>query len=58
MGLPWWLSGKESACNAGAAGNTQSIPGSGISLGEGHGNTPVLLSGEFLGQRSLAGYSP
>ena len=24
--LPWWLSGKESACNAGAAANTGSIP--------------------------------
>ena len=24
MGLPWWLSGKESACNAGDVG---SIPG-------------------------------
>ena len=33
--LPWWLSGKESACNAGDAG---SIPGSGISHGEGNGN--------------------
>ena len=34
-GLPWWLSGKESACNAGDLG---SIPGSGISLGRGNGN--------------------
>ena len=33
--LPRWLSGKESACNAGDAG---SIPGSGSSLGGGHGN--------------------
>ena len=33
-----------------------SIPGSGRSPGE--GNTPVLLPGEFHGQRSLAGYSP
>ena len=31
-GLPWWLSSKESACNAGATGNTSSIHGSGISL--------------------------
>ena len=30
-----WLSGKESACNAGAA---DSNPGSGRSLGGGHGN--------------------
>ena len=42
-GLPWWLSGKESACNAGGLG---SIPGWGRFLGEGNG------------QRSLVGYSP
>ena len=35
-GLPWRLTGKESACNAGDPG---SIPGLGKSLGEGHGNT-------------------
>ena len=34
-GLPWQLSGKESACNA---GDTGSIPGSGRSPGEGNGN--------------------
>ena len=33
------------------------IPGSGRSPGGGHGNL-VFLSGEFHGQRSLAGYSP
>jgi len=33
--LPPWLRGKESACNAGYA---DSIPGSGRSPGEGHGN--------------------
>ena len=33
-GLPWWLIGKESACQAGDAG---SIPGSGRSSGEGIG---------------------
>ena len=32
-GLPLWLSGKESACNAGDAGDTVSIPGSGRSTG-------------------------
>ena len=31
--LPQWLSSKESACNAGDAGNRGSIPGSGRSLG-------------------------
>ena len=34
-GFPWWLSGKESACNAGDPG---SIPGSGRSPGGGNGN--------------------
>ena len=34
-GIPWWLNGKESACNVGDSG---SIPGSGISPGEGNGN--------------------
>ena len=35
MGLPWWLRGNESACNAGDPG---SIPGSGRSPGRGNGN--------------------
>ena len=35
LGLPWWLSSKESACNA---GDTGSVPGSGRSPGEGNGN--------------------
>ena len=34
-GLPWWLGGGESTCNAGDPG---SIPESGISPGGGHGN--------------------
>ena len=38
IGLPWWLSGKESACNSGATGDVGSIPGSGRPLGGGHGN--------------------
>ena len=33
--LPWWLSGKESACQAGDKGL---IPGLGRSPGRGHGN--------------------
>ena len=37
-GLPCWLSSKESACNAGDAGDAGSIPGSGRSPGGGHGN--------------------
>ena len=39
-GLPLWLSGKEFTCNA---GDTGSIPGSGISSGEGNGNPPHCL---------------
>ena len=46
--LPWWLSGKDSACSAGILG---SIPELGRTPGGGHG-------GEFHGQGSLAGYSP
>ena len=34
-GLPWWLSGRKSACNAGDLG---SVPGLGRSSGGGHGN--------------------
>ena len=34
-GHPWWLSGKESTCQAGDKG---SIPGSGRCPGEGNGN--------------------
>ena len=37
-GLPWWLSGKESACNAEDSGDAGLIPGSGRSSGGGHGN--------------------
>ena len=33
--LPWWLSGKESACSAEGLG---SVPGSGRPPGEGNGN--------------------
>ena len=39
-GLPWWLRGKESACNPGDPGT---IPGSGRCPGEGNGN-PLLYS--------------
>ena len=54
-GFPGGSDGKESACNVGDLG---SIPGLRGSPGGGHDNpTPVLLPGEFHGQRSLAGYS-
>ena len=36
--LPWWLSGKESTCNAGDAGDSGSISGSKRSPGGGNGN--------------------
>ena len=38
QGLAQWLSGKESTCNAGATGDSGSIPGTGRSPGGGHGN--------------------
>ena len=40
MGLPWWLSGKESACNAGDVG---SIPGWGRAL-KGRNSNPLQYS--------------
>ena len=59
MGLPWWLRGKESTCNAGAAGAVGSIPGLGrLPWRRAWQPTPVFLPGESHGQRSLAGYSP
>ena len=38
LGLPRWLSGKESTCSAEAAGDAGLIPESGRSPGGGHGN--------------------
>ena len=59
LGLPQWLSSKESACGAGDTGDTNSIPGSVSSPAERNGN---LLQYSCLkkshGQRSLIGYSP
>ena len=37
-GCPQWLKGKESTCNAGNTGDTDSISGSGRTLGEGNDN--------------------
>ena len=52
-GFPGGSDGSVSDSNAGAPG---SIPGSGIyPAGR---RQPVLLPGEFYGQRSLVGYSP
>ena len=41
-----------------SAGDLGSIPGSGRSPGEGHGNRLQFLPGKFHGQRSLVVYSP
>ena len=38
LGLPQWLSGKESACSAGDTGDLGSISEFGRSSGGGHGN--------------------
>ena len=42
--LPQWLSGKESTCNAGDAGDKRLIPGSGRSPGERNGNPLYILA--------------
>ena len=51
--------GKDSACNAGDAGDTGLIPGLGRFSGVGHGN-PLQYSclENSNGQRSLVGYCP
>ena len=46
-GLPWWLRGKQSACNAGVARNTGSIPGSWKSRGGGHCNHSSILASKI-----------
>ena len=38
IGLPWWLSRKGSACDTGAAGDADSVSGSGRCPGGGNGN--------------------
>ena len=53
-GLPWWLRGKASACNAEDLGL---IHGSGRSPG-GMATHSSILAWKIHGQRSLAGYSP
>ena len=55
-GLPRWLSGKESTCNAGDVGW---IPWSGRFPWRRKGQpTPLFLPGKSHGQKSLACYSP
>ena len=56
MGLPPWLSGKESACNAEDVGL---IPGLGrFPWRKAQQPTPVFLPGESPAQRNLVSYSP
>ena len=60
LGLPGWLKGKKSACDAEDTGNaTYLIHGLGRSPGGGYGD-PLQYSclGESHRQRSLTGYSP
>ena len=45
-GLPSWLSGNESACSEGDAGQPGSIPGLRRSLEGGHGNSLQYFSGK------------
>ena len=59
-GLPRWLRGKESACNAGDLG---SVPGCSPWIGKipwrrKWQSTPAFLPRESQGPRSLVGYSP
>ena len=53
VGLPWWLSSKESACNAGNLGLIPVIP-----WRRKWQPIPIFLPGNSHGQRSLVGYSP
>ena len=48
LGLPWWLSGKESTCSAGAAGDTGSIPGLGRFLEEDMATHSGILAWRIL----------
>ena len=58
-GLRWYLSGKDSACQAKDTGDVGLIPESGRCPIEGNGYpTAVFLPGEFHGQGSLVGYGP
>ena len=58
-GLPWWLSGKESASSVGVTGDAVLIPGvRKIPWRSTWLPTPVLLPRESRRQRNLVGYSP
>ena len=55
-GLPWWLSGKESACQCRRFGFDSWVRK--IPWRRKWQPTPVFLPGKFHGQKSLASYSP
>ena len=55
-GLPWWLSGKESACHCRRAGFNPWVRK--LPWRRKWQPTPVFLLEEFHGQRILPGYSP
>ena len=55
-GLPWWLSGKESACQCGRSGFNPCIGKS--PWRRKWQPTPVFLPGKSHGKRSLVSYSP
>ena len=56
--VPWRLSGKESACNAGDAKTRAWSLNQKIPWRREWPSAPVFLPGESHGQRSLVGYSP
>ena len=60
LGLPQWLTGKESACSAGDTGDRGLIPGLGSSPGGGNGNPLQYfdLEQKYHGRRSLVGLHP
>ena len=57
-GLPWWLSGKESACSAEDTGGVGSVPGPGRSPGGVHGSPLQYSCLDNPTDRSLVGCGP
>ena len=58
MGFPGGSDGKESACNAGVAGQEFYPQVGKIAWRRAWQPTPGFLPGKFHGQRGLVGYSP
>ena len=56
--LPQWLTGEESACNSGDAGDEGSVSVRKIPWRSTGQPTPVFLPGRSHGQNSLEGYGP